>query len=79
MVDVSSLPFQNRTCSRSATQDLECGTNGPVHVDYPPCESQIESPENGNSECHDKCFEIQSICRQHITSCQIFYNQINKS
>ena len=37
MVDVYSLRFQNRTCSGSATQDLECGTIGSVHVDYPPC------------------------------------------
>ena len=37
MVDVYSLRFQNRTCSGSATQDLECGTKGSVHVDYPPC------------------------------------------
>ena len=33
MVAVYGLPFQNRTCSGSPTQDLECGTNGSVHVD----------------------------------------------
>ena len=41
MVDVYSLRFQNRRCSGSATQDLECGTNGSVHVDYPPCRPDL--------------------------------------
>ena len=36
MVDVYNLRFQNRTCSGSATQDLEYWTNTSVHVDYPP-------------------------------------------
>ena len=33
-MEVYSLQYQNRTCSGSPTQDLECGTNGSVHVDY---------------------------------------------
>ena len=37
MVDVYSLRFQNCSCSGNATQDLECGTNVSVHVDYTPC------------------------------------------
>ena len=89
MVDVYSLRFQNRTCSESATQDLECGTNDSVHVDYPPCNThwgkflssvpKVRSFVKVKVRNQSHSFQTNGCCRsivafhKHILFCRIKY------